>query len=160
MSEAKMREMLVDSMKSRALFYYAFYKEFSAEFGAAKAEEVMKRAIYKRGLEIGKHFARFAPGDMTGLKTAFLEKVPDPEATFNPKVERCDAQGIDILLQGCPLKEAWKEAGLSDAEVAKMCSIAGRVDNGTFEGAGFTFSADTWQPGRSGCCHLHIRPGK
>ena len=41
-----------------------------------------------------------------------------------------------------------------------MCSIAGRVDNGTFEGAGFTFSADTWQPGRSGCCHLHIRPGK
>ena len=160
MSEAKMREMLVDSMKSRALFYYAFYKEFSAEFGAAKAEEVMKRATYKRGLEIGKRFARFAPGDMTGLKTAFLEKVPDPEATFNPKVERCDAQGIDILLQGCPLKEAWKEAGLSDAEIAKMCSIAGRVDNGTFEGAGFTFSADTWQPGRSGCCHLHIRPGK
>ena len=160
MSEAKMREMLVDSMKSRALFYYAFYKEFSAEFGAAKAEEVMKRATYKRGLEIGKRFARFAPGDMTGLKTAFLEKVPDPEATFNPKVERCDAQGIDILLQGCPLKEAWKEAGLSDAAVAKMCSIAGRVDNGTFEGAGFTFSADTWQPGRSGCCHLHIRPGK
>ncbi len=155
-----MREMLVDSMKSRALFYYAFYKEFSAEFGAEKAEEVMKRAIYKRGLEIGKRFAWFAPGDMTGLKTAFLEKVPDPEATFNPKVERCDAQGIDILLQGCPLKEAWKEAGLSDAEVAKMCSIAGRVDNGTFEGAGFTFSADTWQPGRSGCCHLHIRPGK
>ena len=160
MSEAKMREMLVDSMKSRALFYYAFYKEFSAEFGAAKAEEVMKRAIYKRGLEIGKRFAKFAPDDMAGLKTAFLEKVPDPEATFNPKVERCDAQGIDILLQGCPLKEAWKEAGLSDAEVAKMCSIAGRVDNGTFEGAGFTFSADTWQPGRSGCCHLHIRPGK
>jgi len=159
-SEAKMRELLVDSMKSRALFYYAFYKEFSAEFGAAKAEEVMKRATYKRGLEIGKRFARFAPDDMTGLKTAFLEKVPDPEATFNPKLERCDAQGIDILLQGCPLKEAWKEAGLSDAEVAKMCSIAGRVDNGTFEGAGFGLSADTWQPGRSGCCHLHIRPGK
>jgi hypothetical protein len=159
-SEAKMREMLVDSMKSRALFYYAFYKEFSAEFGAEKAEEVMKRAIYKRGLEIGKRFARFAPGDMTGLMTAFFEKVPDPEATFDPKLERCDAQGIDILLQGCPLKEAWKEAGLSDAEVTKMCSIAGRVDNGTFEGAGFTFSADTWQPGRSGCCHLHIRPGK
>ena len=27
------------------------------------------------------------------------------------------------------------------------------------ESAGFTFSADTWQPGRDGCCHLHIRPG-
>ena len=48
MSEAKMRELLVDSMKSRALFYYAFYKEFSAEFGAAKAEEVMKRIIEEK----------------------------------------------------------------------------------------------------------------
>ncbi len=154
-----MRELLVDAMKSRAKFYLAFYREFCAEFGVAKTEEVMRRAIYKRGLEIGKRFARFAPGDMEGLKAAFLDFVPDPDATFNPKVERCDVQGIDIQLQSCPLKDAWKEAGLSDAEVATMCSIAGQVDNGTFEGAGFAFSADTWQSGRSGCCHLHIRPG-
>ena len=160
MSEATMRELLVSAMKSRAMFYYAFYKEFSAEFGPAKTEEVMKRATYKRGLEIGKRFARFAPDDMAGLKTSFLEHVPDPDATFNPKLERCDAEGVDILLQGCPLRDAWQEAGLSDAEVATMCSIAGRVDNGTFEGAGFAFSADTWQTGRAGCCHLHIRPGK
>ncbi len=160
MGEAEMRELLVSAMKSRAMFYYAFYKEFSAEFGAAKTEEVMKRATYKRGLEIGERFAQFAPNDMAGLKTSFLEHVPDPAATFNPKVERCDADGIDIQLQGCPLRDAWKEAGLSDAEVATMCSIAGRVDNGTFEGAGFNFSAETWQSGRSGCCHLHIRPGK
>ena len=33
------------------------------------------------------------------------------------------------------------------------------VDNGTFESAGFEFSADTWQPGGDGCCYLHIRPG-
>src|ERR1039458_1379590 len=66
--EAEMRELLVSAMKSRAMFYYAFYKEFSAEFGAAKTEEVMKRATYKRGLEIGKRFARFAPNDMAGLK--------------------------------------------------------------------------------------------
>lgn len=158
MSKGTMRELLVNSMKSRALFYYAFYTEFSAEFGAAKAEEVMKRAIYKRGLAIGRSFAQFAPEDMAGLMTAFLDAVPDPEATFNPRLDRCDAQGIDILLQGCPLKDAWKEAGLSDEEVTTMCRIAGQVDNGTFEGAGFEFSADTWRPGRSGCCHLHIRP--
>jgi hypothetical protein len=34
------------------------------------------------------------------------------------------------------------------------------VDNGTFEAAGFAFSAKTWQPGDDGCCFLHIRPGK
>ena len=55
--------------------------------------------------------------------------------------------------------DAWQEAGLSDDEVVLMTHIAGRVDNGTFEGAGFRFHADTWRPGRRGCCHLHIRPG-
>ena len=79
---------------------------------------------------------------------------------FAPRVERCDAAALDITLQRCPLKEAWQEAGLSGADVATLCRIAGRVDNGTFEAAGFEFSADTWQPGRDGCCHLHIRPGR
>ena len=160
MDQTNMRELLIAAMKARALFYHAFYQEFSAELGPAKTEEIMRRATYKRGLEIGKRFAQFAPADMAGLKAAFLALVPDPDATFNPEVERCDAQGLDIKLQGCPLKAAWQEAGLTDAEVATMCRIAGQVDNDTFEGAGFTFSADTWQAGRSGCCHLHIRPGK
>jgi L-2-amino-thiazoline-4-carboxylic acid hydrolase-like protein len=150
---------LVDAIKARAMFYYAFYKEFSAEIGSEITAELMKRAIYKRGLEIGKRFAKFAPDDMEGLKTAFLDFIPDPQGTFNPKLERCDPGGIDILLQSCPLKEAWQQGGLSDQEVATMCS-AGRVDNGTFEGANFAFHADTWRPGREGCCHLHISPGK
>lgn len=160
MDQVRMRELLIAAMKARALFYHAFYQEFSAELGPARTEEIMMRATYKRGLEFGKRFARFAPNDMAGLKAAFLDFIPDADATFKPNVERCDAQGIDIQLQSCPLKAAWQEAGLTDAEVATMCRIAGQVDNGTFEGAGFTFSADTWQAGRSGCCHLHIRPGK
>jgi hypothetical protein len=43
--------------------------------------------------------------------------------------------------------------------VAELCRIAARVDNGLFEGAGFNFHAETWEPGRDGCCHLHLRPG-
>jgi hypothetical protein len=54
----------------------------------------------------------------------------------------------------------WREAEAAEADVARLCAIAGRVDNGTVEAAGFEFQADTWQPGRDGCCHLHIRPDK
>jgi len=61
-----MRKLLVDAIKARAMFYYAFYKEFSAEIGSEKTAELMKRAIYKRGLEIGKRLAKFAPDDMEG----------------------------------------------------------------------------------------------
>ena len=158
--DQKKRRDLVNSIKARALFYYAFYKEFSAELGPEKTSEIMQRAVYKRGLEIGKQFARFAPADMEGLKDAFLDFIPDPAGTFNPVLESCSAAGIDIELTSCPLKDAWQEAGLSNEEVVIMTRIAGAVDTGTFEGAGLAFEPDTWTPGRHSCCRLHIRPSE
>jgi hypothetical protein len=157
-SEAASREQLVNAIKARALFYWAFYKEFSAELGPDKTREVMKRAIYQRGRELGERFAPFAPADFAGLSQAFLDGVPDPEGTFNPRLVSCSAAGLDLELRSCPLRDAWREAGLSDGEIEIMTDIAGAVDAGTFEGAGFAFAPDTWKPGRSGCCHLHIRP--
>lgn len=160
MSETMMRDHMINAIKSRALFYYAFYKEFSAELGPEKTAEIMKRAIYKRGVEIGKQFRQYGPNDMEGLKAAFLAHMPDPQATFSPELERCDGGGLDILLSTCPLKHAWQDAGLSDEEIEIMTDIAGIVDKGTFEGAGFAFEPDTWKRGRRGCCHLQIRPGE
>ena len=158
MSEKAARARLVNAIKARALFYYAFYKEFSAEIGAERTKDIMKRAVYKRGLEIGKRFAQFAPSDMVGLKDAFLDFIPDPKGTFNPVLQSCSPAGVDIELTTCPLKDAWRDAGLSDEEIEIMTDIAGAVDEGTFEGAGFAFKPDTWKPGRRGCCRLHIRP--
>jgi hypothetical protein len=160
MSEQDLRNSLYGSFKNRAMMYYHIFDEMRKEIGEEKATEIITRGIYKRGLEIGQQFADYGPSDMNGLKDAFLEFVPDDGKMFQPELLRCDAEGIDIQFHRCPLKEAWQEAGLSDDEVAKMCRIAARVDNGTFEGAGFKFSADTWRPGGDGCCRLHIRPGK
>ncbi len=160
MSEQDLRNSLYGSFKNRAMMYYHIFDEMRKEIGEEKATEIITRGIYKRGLEIGQQFAAYGPSDMNGLKDAFLGFVPDDGKMFQPELLRCDAEGIDIQFHRCPLKEAWQEAGLSDDEVAKMCKIAARVDNGTFEGAGFKFSADTWRPGGDGCCRLHIRPGK
>ncbi|MGD8291101.1 MAG: L-2-amino-thiazoline-4-carboxylic acid hydrolase [Desulfobacterales bacterium] len=160
MSEQDLRNSLYGSFKNRAMMYYHIFDEMRKEIGEEKATEIITKGIYKRGLEIGQQFADYGPSDMSGLKDAFLEFVPDDGKMFQPELLRCDAEGIDIQFHRCPLKEAWQEAGLSDNEVAKMCKIAARVDNGTFEGAGFKFSADTWRPGGDGCCRLHIRPGK
>jgi hypothetical protein len=156
--DVRLRRDLYAAFRNRALLYRQFFDTLRAEHGDARAAEVMGRAIYARGVEIGKSFARFAPADFAGLRDAFVGTVPDDGRMFGPEVTRCDAGGLDIKLQRCPLKDAWREAGLADAEVARLCQIAGRIDNGTFEAAGFEFSADTWQAGRAGCCHLHIRP--
>jgi len=159
-SEERLRQDLYGAFRNRALLYHHLFDTLRKELGEARAVEVMGRAIYARGTEIGKAFARYAPDDLAGLRDAFVGFVPDDGRMFAPEVTRCDAGGLDIKLQRCPLKDAWHEAGVPESDIATLCRIAGRVDNGTFEAAGFEFAADTWQPGREGCCHLHIRPGR
>jgi hypothetical protein len=159
-AEDRLRTQLYGAFKHRALLYYRIFDEMRRTLGQAQATEILSRAIYARGTEIGAAFARHGPADLAGLRDAFLALIPDEGRMFAADVERCDGSALDITLQRCPLKDAWLEAGVPEADVAHLCRIAGRVDNGTFEAAGFEFWADTWQPGREGCCHLHIRPGK
>jgi hypothetical protein len=160
MSEKELRNALYGSFKNRAMMYYHIFDEMRKEMGEEKASAIMKRAIYNRGLEIGKQLAQYAPDKLEGLKNAFVALDPDEGRMFSAEVLRCDAGGVDIKFHRCPLREAWQEAGLSDEDTAKICAIAARVDNGTFEGAGFEFFADTWKPEQGECCFLHIRPGK
>ena len=157
--EQDLRRQLKEAHMSRAMVYAAFYDALAERFGADVAEEVMKKAIYRRGREIGRRFAAYGPADLAGLRDAFLDFVPDRGRLFQPEVRRSDDQALEIKFHACPLKEAWQAAGLSDEHIATLCRIAGVVDNGTFEAAGFAFSAETWRPGEEGCCLLHIRPG-
>jgi len=156
----RLRRDLYAAFKNRALMYWHVFDELRKALGEPQTTALMARAIEARGREIGRQFSRYGPADLAGLRDAFVGGVPDDGRMFAPRVDRCDATALDITLQRCPLKEAWQEAGVADADIAALCRIAGRVDNGTFEAAGFEFSADTWQPGRDGCCHLHVRPGR
>ena len=127
----RLRGELYAAFKNRALMYWHVFDELRTALGESQASTLMARAIETRGREIGRQFARFAPADLAGLRDAFVVGVADAGRMFAPRVERCDAAALDITLQRCPLKEAWQEAGIA---------------------------ADTWRPGRDGCCHLHIRP--
>lgn len=156
---ADFRKDLIAQMKNRALIYMEMYDVLSAELGAERAEALLTKAIYRRGLAAGKSLARHAPADLAGLKTSFLAAVPGGEEIFQPEVLRCDRDRLEMQLHGCPLKDAWREAGLPDAKVATLCRIAGAVDKGLFEGAGFKFENRTWAPGAKGCCFLSVRRG-
>ena len=160
MSEEQVREELYDSFKNRAILYYLIFDEMRKELGAEKAEALLSRAIYRRGEQKGRaRYARYAPNKLLALKDAFVHNSADAGRMFEPEVLRADAEALDIKHRHCPLKNAWQELGLADEDVATLCRIAAKIDDGTFEAAGFKFSAETWQPGRDGCCVLHIRPG-
>ena len=152
-----LRRDLIAQMKNRALIYMEMYDVLAEELGAAKAEELLVKAIYRRGCAAGKAFAKFAPADLAGLQAAFLGSVPGGEELFQPEVRRSDAERLEIQLRGCPLKDAWLDAGLPQDKVATLCRIAGAVDKGLFEGAGFAFENRTWTPGARGCCYLSIQ---
>jgi hypothetical protein len=153
------KAQLVSQMKNRALVYKEMYDVLCEQLGAQKAEALLTEAIYRRGRAMGAAFKDYAPGDLAGLCGAFLAAVPGGSEIFAPEVLRRDAQKLEIQLHGCPLKDAWREAGLPEDKVATLCRIAGAVDKGLFEGAGFTFANRTWTPGAKGCCFLSIQPG-
>ncbi len=158
-NERLLIEQLRAAFKSRALVYAAMYDEIAAEFGADKAREICKRAIYKRGEAIAGVFAAHAPADLAALKDTFLACIPQARELFAPEVVQCNERELEIQFHRCPLKEAWMEAGCEGAALANLCDIGGVVDYGTFEKAGFSIRSETWQPGREGCCRLHIGPG-
>jgi L-2-amino-thiazoline-4-carboxylic acid hydrolase len=153
------RRDLVAQIKNRALIYMEMYDVLSAEVGAARAETLLAEAIFQRGLAAGKSLAKHAPDDLEGLKNSFLEAVPGGADLFAPQVLRCDRDHLEIQLHGCPLKDAWREAGLPEEKIATLCRIAGAVDQGLFRGAGFNVENRTWIPGSEGCCYLAIQRG-
>ncbi len=153
------RDDLIGQMKNRALIYLEMYDVLSEELGAQKAEALLSKAIYRRGRQMGAPLRKFSPANLAGLRDAFLANVPGGKEIFQPQVLKDDAGALDIQLHGCPLKDAWREAGLPEEKVATLCRIAGAVDKGLFEGAGFRFENRTYTPGAKGCCYLSIRPG-
>jgi hypothetical protein len=62
------------------------FSELRAELGPEKAADLMGRAIRQRGVKNAGKYASFAPGDLEGLKQAFVGKLPDDGAMFAPEV--------------------------------------------------------------------------
>jgi hypothetical protein len=122
---------------SRALFYLHLYQTLAEELGPDQAIELMRRAIYERGVEIGEKYREAAEeGDMEEIGAIFCDGSPCGGALFEPGVEELGTSRVVLRMTACPLVDAWREHGVPDYEVDILCGIAAAVDEGTFEGAG------------------------
>ena len=126
------------AFENRAIIYAYILEELEAEVGIERATELMKRAIYKRGLEIGQRYRdAVRAGDLTSVGRTFVTSSPSEGALFEPFVDQAPLCGRTVLaMSACPLVDAWREAGYDDERVDLLCEIAAAVDFGTFEGAG------------------------
>lgn len=153
------RQLIRRAFAMRADAYGHLFDVMREKLGVEKALEIGMEATQRMGVEMGKAFAHLGPDDLAGLKDAFLGGIIDGEAMFAPEVIRCDKDELLIQFHRCPLKEAWAAKGRSDEDVDLLCRLAGAIDRGLFETAGFTFAGETWKPGQSGCCRLRVLPG-
>jgi hypothetical protein len=159
MDDEKARTMLRGAFAMRAASYAAMFDVLREEFGQERALELGMKATERMGRAMGRKFQHLGPSDLEGLKTAFLDGIPERDHMFSPEVTRCDGEMLEIYFHRCPLKEAWQAAGRSDEDLELLCKFAGAIDRGLFTEAGFTFAGDTWTPGESGCCRLKVLPG-
>jgi hypothetical protein len=159
MDAQKLKAELDAAFKNRARLYKTMFDEMAAAIGPARAEDVLGAAIEKRGAEAGAAlFGHLITPSARQVADAFLAVSP-AEGTLFPHTRRDDAAGgVTVSVARCPLLEAWREDGLPDAEIARLCRIAGRFDTGCFGAAGVGFAATTWSPGKDGCCTLFLGP--
>jgi hypothetical protein len=139
---------------NRALVYLNIYEELSDELGPEKAAEVMKRAIRRRGEDVGRKYHGAAQaGDLEAVGRLFCEGSPCQGELFHPGVEETGDDRIVLSMTSCPLVDAWRDAGLNPEEIDTLCDIAAAVDEGTFEGAGLdlVFLERAGQPGCERC---------
>lgn len=159
MDAKALREELRAANANRAILYYLIFDELRNVIGEEKATQAMKRAIYRRGVEMAEPIKQFAPSRMRELGEYHLAHSAGGGKIFNPERQRLDDEAFEVLNTTCPLKQAWQDYGLSDEEIAKMCDIGSAIDYGKFEGAGFRFECETWTAGKRGCCTLKAYPG-
>ena len=149
---------LLDAFAVRARSYAHIFDVLSENFGADRAVDLPAEATHRMGEANGPALAKFAPGDLAGLKAAFLGAMPAPEATFKPEVLQEVGGRLDIQFHGCPLVAAWKEMGRSDDDIERLCQGARAVDHGLFTAAGFAFAGEGWKRDGGDRCRLHIAP--
>lgn len=142
------------SFENRAFMYAYLYEELADELGPDRATELMRRAIHRRGLEVGRKYRAAAhDGDLEAVGRIFVEGSPCEGALFTPAIEEEGDERIVLSMTTCPLVDAWRQAGLDPEEIEHMCFIAAAVDEGTFEGAGLelTFLDRMGRPGAERC---------
>ncbi len=148
------------AFENRALMYYYIFDELSGEVGRDRAAEVMKRAIRRRGEEVGKKYASAArAGDLKAVAHTFCTDSPCQGELFHPGVEGLAEDHLVLRMTSCPLVDAWRSLGLPPEDVDLLCEISAAVDYGTFESAGLelTFLDRLGRPGADRCL-LELRP--
>jgi hypothetical protein len=125
---------IVSANKQRAVIYAYLLEEMENALGAEKAQELFKKATFRRGRDIQAQYRTYLEsGDFKGLAQHFVQSSAAGGELFRPKIEKADEKEAIVTMDACPLVAAWKEMGLDAARISTLCDAASAIDHGTFE---------------------------
>jgi hypothetical protein len=151
-----LRRELEDAFQNRAHLYRLMLDELESEIGHDRAVAVMARALERRGREVAASLFRDTPPEPEAIGRRFLSVSPD-EGRMYPHEAEVTPDAMEIRVERCPLKDAWRAADLPPERIATLCRLAGAFDKGLFEASGLGFSNRTWSEERGGgCCWIRI----
>ena len=134
---AKSRAETRAAFENRAQMYAYLYEELAGALGRDEAIDLMKRAIYRRGLEVGRKYrSAVESADLIEVGSIFCDGSPCQGDLFEPGIEQSSKGHIVLRMTSCPLVDAWHAMDLPAEEIDTLCDIAAAVDEGTFAGAG------------------------
>jgi L-2-amino-thiazoline-4-carboxylic acid hydrolase len=153
---ATLRRELADAFKNRAHFYRLMLEVLTERLGPEAAEAALTESCLRRGREVAPLLFADVPPTAEAVARRFLSVSPDGGDLYPNATETAPGR-FTISVHSCPLKDAWREAGLPAEGVARLCRIAGEFDRGLFEAAGVGFENSTWSEARGGgCCRITL----
>lgn len=156
--EAGLKREVDDAFKARAHLYRLMLDVIGERHGPDEAEAILTEIVLRRGVEVAQPLFQGCDVTPEAIGRRFLSVSPAGGTLYPHDVKQSDG-AFTISVHRCPLKEAWREAGLSDQRIATLCRIAGAFDKGLFEAAGLGFENSTWSAERGGgCCRITLLP--
>lgn len=149
--EERLRQDLLRAWTTRAAVYVEFLKVLKEELGLERAKEIFKRATYNFGRKQAERVGM--PDTIKEIRSFIMSRSPDDGRMFNPKVVSMMEDNMIVKFPNCPLKEAWRQFGLTNEEVAEMCEVADYFDHGYF-GSRFDYDMKLWSTQPDDACLL------
>ncbi len=143
MKEKECSQETVEAFESatmlRAKAYAYIYEEILKETGEKKADAIMKRAIYRLGVDKSKKYPPEAAVSARKVAEIFTSD-PVSRESFGQSLLSGDESSAKVEMTNCALVGMWREMGFTDDKIVKLCDLAYQVDFGKIESLGFTLA--------------------
>lgn len=143
-----------NQIEHRATWMGLTYDE--ARKAGVDLEKITRSAIDRTGTFHGTNFKKACkdPEDLREFEKVFLNDVG--KSTFQMDVTESTKDDLKIEFHYCPLVNAWKKQGLSDADCEKLCDMAMDGDRAIAKAMGLKLELPETIAKGCAACKLHF----